>query len=360
MAEQAPKPGDKQRYILGLILVIVAMMPAVLWLALLVAERDELGGGWGSPVEIAATLLVVSLVVVLGVVAFKLSRVLEYIDPEQIDFPAMSDSFSDIGGRLAAYLDRPPPRPFEAACLTPIWNGLFPPAARLAIALLLPLMLIMLALLSYMILGATKADRIIDRGPVSTTLATVTDVKEKHDRNGGRYFEARYRFKPVAGTTYLHSMSFADHTALRPGDLAPVEYIARDPSLNRLEGMRTTPIDPNAILLPAGAITLVFLPSFGVYVWWRRRFARVLLTEGVLVDAAIESLRRGGRGAVFRKVEYRFRGLVERKRLAVPADPSLYATLHNRRQRHQTIKVLAHPERFGSVYLIEPILAAAR
>jgi hypothetical protein len=360
MAEQAPKPGDKQRYILGLILAVAALMPAVVWLALLAAERDRLGGGWGSPVEMAATLLVVLLVVALGVAAFKLSRVLEYIDPEQIDFPALSESFSDSGGRLAAYLERPPPRPFEAACLAPIWNGLFPPAARLAIALLLPLMLIMLALLSYMVLGATEADRIIDQGPVNTALATVTSVEEKRDRNNGRYFETRYRFKAVAGTTDLHSMSFADHTELRPGDLAPVEYMARDPSLNRLEGMRTTPIDPNAILLPVGAITLVFLPSFGVYVWWRRRFARVLLTEGVLVDAAIESLRRGGRGAVFCKVEYRLRGLVERKRLAVPADPSLYATLHNRRQRHQTIKVLAHPERFGSVYLIEPILAATR
>jgi hypothetical protein len=234
------------------------------------------------------------------------------------------------------------------------------PAARLAIALLLPLTLILLLLSSYMVLGATKADRIIDQGPVNTTLATVTDVEEKFDRNGGRYFEARYHFKPIAGTTDLHSMSFADHTELRPGDLAPVEYMAQDPSLNRLEGMRTIPIDPNAILLPFGAITLLFLPSFGVYVWWQRRFARVLLTEGLLVDAAIESLRRGGRGAVFCKVEYRLRGLVERKRLAVPADPNLYATLHNRRRQHRTIKVLAHPERFGSVYLIEPILAAAR
>jgi len=279
MAEQT-KPGDKQRYIFGLILVVVALMPAVVWLALLVAERDKLGGGWGSPMEIAATFLVVSLVVALGVVAIKLSRVLEYIDPEQIDFPAMSESFSDSGGRLAAYLERPPPRPFEAACLAPIWNGLFPPAARLAIALLLPLTLILLLLSSYMVLGATKADRIIDQGPVTTTLATVTDVKEKFDRNGGRYFEARYHFKPIAGTTYLHSMSFADHTELRPGDLAPVEYMAQDPSLSRLEGMRTTSIDPNAILLPFGVITRVFLPSFGVYVWWQRRFARVLLTEG--------------------------------------------------------------------------------
>jgi hypothetical protein len=51
MAGQAPKPGDKQRYILGLILDVAALMPAVVWLALLVAERDELGGSWGSPVE---------------------------------------------------------------------------------------------------------------------------------------------------------------------------------------------------------------------------------------------------------------------------------------------------------------------
>ena len=84
MAEQAPKPGDKQRYILGLILAVAALMPAVVWLALLAAERDRLGGGWGSPVEMAATLLVVLLVVALGVAAFKLSRVLEYIDPEQM------------------------------------------------------------------------------------------------------------------------------------------------------------------------------------------------------------------------------------------------------------------------------------
>ena len=355
-----PPPGDRRFYTTWLVILMLALIAPLMWIAFSVAESGQrhVGIELGNPTLLLAGVTAIGLLIAIFAVAIKLDRIVNYIDPAQHRFQPLSSARGDSDRRLATYLALHPPRPWDAGCFQRLWDAVLPPAARWTMGLMLPLILTMLALVTALTQSVTRMDRLLDAGPVTVVQATVLSVKEGHDKNSGHYVAVGYRFQPADETTYRQSVSYAPRTALRFGDLAEVEYLPQDPDQNRLRGLHGTPMDPAAILWPASLIAAILVIGSGLFYWWQRRFIRRLCQEGLIVDATIAALRRGGRGAIFCKIGYRLLGVPHEKRLVAPVDSRLYATLHNRRQSGETIKVLAHPTQFRSAYLIEPHLTS--
>ncbi|QEP41702.1 hypothetical protein D5085_00210 [Ectothiorhodospiraceae bacterium BW-2] len=103
-----------------------------------------------------------------------------------------------------------------------------------------------------------------------------------------------------------------------------------------------------------GGITLLVPVTLAVIFFWKRHQANQLMAYGQVVEGQLASIRRGGKGAVWAKVTYPYRGEVHTAPLLLPLHSGLYPALLCREQRQQAIWILAAPMQMRATYLIDP------
>lgn len=140
----------------------------------------------------------------------------------------------------------------------------------------------------WLFVGNAELPAITFRGEVTRTNGVVTDVFDTHaSENTRQIWEVRYSYS-VAAQRYEGISYESGGTDRAAGDLVIVEYLERDPSRSRIEGMRRGMFGPGVLfvlIFPAIGlvVTLVGL-SFGM-----RRSG--ILRRGVAVFASYKETR---------------------------------------------------------------------
>ncbi len=162
--------------------------------------------------------------------------------------------------------------------------------------------------------------------------------------------QQRWLMAALAGVTLLMS------------GMAIVLLVQLQSEVNSLSSSEVAPsvaVPPPPLEIPQmmallGGVTLLMLAMVVVLFFWKQRQARRLAAYGQLMEGQLLSVRRGGKGAIWAKVAYRFRGESYQAPLLLPMHTGLYPPLLARQQRQQSVWIVAAPEQLNSVYLIDP------
>lgn len=140
----------------------------------------------------------------------------------------------------------------------------------------------------WLFVGNSELSSITFRGETMRTNGVVMEVRDTQASEGGAtIYEVRYRYS-VSATPYEGASYERGETEREAGDLVIVEYLKRDPSRSRIEGLRRGMFGPGVLfvlIFPAIglAVTLVAL-GFGA------RRSR-LLVRGVAVFGSFKETR---------------------------------------------------------------------
>ncbi len=122
------------------------------------------------------------------------------------------------------------------------------------------------------------------RGVRARTLATVeSSWPTSFSENKERIWATTYTFS--AGGRTFRGTSYATSYAAEPGSQVAVEYIASNPELSRIEGMRRGAFSPFVLfiaLLPLAGIVLV------AWAWQRGHLENDLLRDGILTTGTVK------------------------------------------------------------------------
>lgn len=254
---------------------------------------------------------------------------------------------------VTRFFDQPLPRSSEQL-LGFLWNGLLPPVWRILMVVMTGLCLLLLILLWLLVFRFQGDERRFIREPVLTSTAVVTNRDKIVKLQQWQY---AYRYQ-LQGVTYTGA-SFSESDQWRPGDTVPIEYLAGAPSKSRIQRALLTSVASTRPVLIATGLTFLLLPCGFFYYFWRRRGLAKMLEEGSLAWGRIVTLRQGGRGAVYAKVEIAGGTGRQQKRLVHPLLSGLFPALRGQQVKDQPLLLLTHPD-IRWAYLFEPHIHDSR
>jgi len=349
----------KKTKLLGiLITLVVAIAPLTVWLVSL-EKRRALSAPpfpFGSAQEIIAVSLLLAIFIAIIIIAVKLQKAIDEVIPGKIDFPRLSHNQQIKPSIAQGYFNQAPPRPFNEEIFKAVWNGILPPPVRVLLWSLVPLTIAMMSLFIFMALWVSEDSRQLDKGPVTQVQGQVINVQKKNSRDGS-YYEIFYQFAPNPQANLIKGTSYADHKAFNQNDRVNIEYLNQNKRISRIIGLRTMPTDITLIIMMVIVLTILLIPAIVIYLWWKKGFTKAMLCHGVLLEAQIEKVKKGGKGMIFAEVSYHLNGIKHSKKLSCPAVQELFPVLSNRQSEHMPIKVLVHPQKYRYAYLIEPHLS---
>ena len=100
-------------------------------------------------------------------------------------------------------------------------------------------LMVMLILLT---LSMNKSDRMLQTSETVTTQGVVTHVEKKSSRSGVKY-AVTYHYTPDGKTEETKGISYNKSADVIPEQQVLVEYLTKEPSVSRIKGMRSSPVD---------------------------------------------------------------------------------------------------------------------
>lgn len=344
--------SDKTRHIITLVILILLLVALTVFMFL--SHSTWQPAEWGSICDITAAAGIIVVFAAMFVTAVKLQRIMDFVDPEAVDFEPLPPDRHISNAALFTYLRHSPPRPFSPELFEPLYRGIMPKSIVMILWGMITLTLAVLLMTAGMLYIVGEDTRRLDREAVLTVWGEVSELSTHSTRNG-RYVSVSYRYG-VGDRTY-RGISYADEAgSLQVGAKVRVECLKENFALSRIEGLRTVPMDLTHLRIMLVAVTAVLMPGLLLYFAYRKRWLKRLLLEGDLAVGEIISLRKGGRGMIFAKVVFDTGNGRIIRRLSYPLHPSIYEVLYNRKRMGEPVRLLIHSERFHYVYLIEPHL----
>lgn len=354
--------NKKQVRLIGsLVILAAAFAGSVVWLIHLEQQRKKIlpNSEWGSPEEIAAAVIAALVFSAIIGVAILLQKM---VDAHQsfgtTNLPPLKPKVMLEAEVVQRFFKLPRPRLLEKNMFKILWDGLFPPAVRIMLLCLVPLTVFMTIALLFLVLTFAKDDMTLSMKKTAVCRGTVTEIERNASRSG-TFYRVEYTYRIDAYEINGENESYTSDSDIHIGQPVPVEYLVENPAINRIDGMRTTPLNPFLPILMTGVLIFLFIPGLLIYFFLQRRFLKHLIMNGTLVWGEIDRIRKGGRGMVFVRVRYELEGVRYTQKLVCPPAPGLYPPLAARHQQQMQLLLLVSPLQYKKCYLIEQHLLAS-
>ncbi len=189
----------------------------------------------------------------------------------------------------------PPPRRGDPAVEQAILDLYLPRIGRILMAsvALVCFMSALLCVVLAMRLGYGNEWRML-ADPTASGRGTVIGVEAITGSKGSITYRYAFEFMPPGSAAPVKGFCFSSRPAGERGAAADIEYVASKPAIARMKGTHLNPVPlPVFLLIPLNFLIMIGL-LYGIFAY-RKRWAGLLVREGVLVQAAVREIKRGAK-----------------------------------------------------------------